>query len=107
MPPLLWNGGSTIFVTQIHQCDYIPKEIEDKLLGQNCLFKLQMIHNLEIPMRYPFKVIKVCNLPEIVDKYVPESLDSQPVSPGLKLSDMLFGSELVEVFTLIIVFYLI
>ncbi|XP_042045059.1 uncharacterized protein LOC121791071 [Salvia splendens] len=56
-----------------------------------------MIDNLEIPMRYPFKVIKVCNLPEIVDKYVPECLDSQPASPGLKLSDMLFGSDLAEI----------
>ncbi|KAG6430136.1 hypothetical protein SASPL_108198 [Salvia splendens] len=76
----------------------IAKEIEKKLVGQSVLFKLQFRNQLEYYKSYPHTVNKVCIIPHVVEKYTPQKLGSQEVRKELKLSDLIFGSDLPEVY---------
>ncbi|KAG6399828.1 hypothetical protein SASPL_141313 [Salvia splendens] len=64
----LGNGG------QVAPKNSIPSLIEEILVGQNVLFKLQLKNHIEYYRSYPFTVNKVCNIPEVVDKYTPKDL---------------------------------
>ncbi|KAG6419014.1 hypothetical protein SASPL_121222 [Salvia splendens] len=75
----------------------IPALIEEILVGQNVLFKLQLKNHIEYYRSYPFTVNKVCNLPEVVDKYTPKDLGEQIFKFDTRLSDLLFGADLAEV----------
>ncbi|XP_042058469.1 uncharacterized protein LOC121802834 [Salvia splendens] len=87
----LGNGG------QVAPKNSIPALIEEILVGQNVLFKLQLKNHIEYYRSYPFTVNKVCNLPEIVDKYTPKDMGEQIFKFDTKLSDLLFGADLAEV----------
>ncbi|XP_042023819.1 replication protein A 70 kDa DNA-binding subunit A-like isoform X2 [Salvia splendens] len=87
----LGNGG------QVAPKNSIPALIEEILVGQNVLFKLQLKNHIEYYRSYPFTVNKVCNLPEVVDKYTPKDLGEQIFKFDTKLSDLLFGADLAEV----------
>ncbi|KAG6402945.1 hypothetical protein SASPL_135160 [Salvia splendens] len=87
----LGNGG------QVAPKNSIPALIEEILVGQNVLFKLQLKNHIEYYRSYPFTVNKVCNLPEVVDKYTPTDLGEQIFKFDTKLSDLLFGADLAEV----------
>ncbi|KAG6414282.1 hypothetical protein SASPL_127000 [Salvia splendens] len=87
----LGNGG------QDAPKNSIPALIEEILVGQNILFKLQLKNHIEYYISYPFTVNKVCNLPEIVDKYTPKDLGEQIFKFDTRLSDLLFGVDLAEV----------
>lgn len=78
--------------------DDLAKEIEKKLVGQSVLFKLQFRNQLDYYKSYPHTVNKVCNNPHVVEKYTPQKLGSQEVRKELKLSDLIFGSDLPEVY---------
>ncbi|XP_041993957.1 uncharacterized protein LOC121744480 [Salvia splendens] len=52
--------GST---TERSPMDYIPREVEEQLAGQNVLFKVQLRNSKEYYRNYPYNVIKVCNIP--------------------------------------------
>ncbi|KAG6388593.1 hypothetical protein SASPL_150025 [Salvia splendens] len=82
---------------QILPVEDIAKEIAKKLVGQSVLFKLQFRNQLEYYKSYPHTVNKVCNIPHVVEKYTPQLLGSQEVRKELKLSDLIFGSDLPEV----------
>ncbi|KAG6393576.1 hypothetical protein SASPL_147820 [Salvia splendens] len=82
---------------QILPVEDIAKEIAEKLVGQSVLFKLQFRNQLEYYKSYPHTVNKVCNIPHVVEKYTPQPLGSQEVRKELKLSDLIFGSDLPEV----------
>ncbi|XP_042067056.1 uncharacterized protein LOC121810327 [Salvia splendens] len=82
---------------QILPVEDIAKEIAKKLVGQSVLFKLQFRNQLEYYKSYPHTVNKVCNIPHVVEKYTPQPLGSQEVRKELKLSDLIFGSDLPEV----------
>ncbi|XP_042023820.1 replication protein A 70 kDa DNA-binding subunit A-like isoform X3 [Salvia splendens] len=88
----LGNGGQ-----QVAPKNSIPALIEEILVGQNVLFKLQLKNHIEYYRSYPFTVNKVCNLPEVVDKYTPKDLGEQIFKFDTKLSDLLFGADLAEV----------
>ncbi|XP_047962180.1 uncharacterized protein LOC125207013 [Salvia hispanica] len=51
----------------------------------------------EFYRRYPYTVNKICNIPEIVEKYVPKNIASQVLNTDVKLADLLFGADIVEV----------
>ncbi|KAG6424754.1 hypothetical protein SASPL_115174 [Salvia splendens] len=85
------NGG------QVAPKNSIPALIEEILVGQNVLFKLQLKNHIEYYRSYPFTVNKICNLPEVVDKYTPKDLGEQIFKFDTRLSDLLFGADLAEV----------
>ncbi|KAG6424606.1 hypothetical protein SASPL_115024 [Salvia splendens] len=87
----LGNGG------QVAPNNSIPSLIEEILVGQNVLFKLQLKNHIEYYRSYPFTVNKVCNIPEVVDRYTPKDLGEQIFNFEPKLSDLLFGADLAEV----------
>ncbi|KAG6397664.1 hypothetical protein SASPL_143834 [Salvia splendens] len=87
----LANGG------QVAPKNSIPSLIEEILVGQNVLFKLQLKNHIEYYRSYPFTVNKVCNIPEVVDKYTPKDLGEQIFNFDTRLSDLLFGADLAEV----------
>ena len=91
---------------QIHLTDSILRRIEDKLCGQNFLFKVQLKDHFDYPVIHPFTVNKACKTLEIVEKYIPEGFVSEPISSQVKLSDLLFGDDLAEVFISIIILLL-
>ncbi|KAG6421723.1 hypothetical protein SASPL_118280 [Salvia splendens] len=76
---------------------YIPRKIEELLLGQEVLFKVQSRNNKEYYRRYPYTVKKICNIPDIVEKHVPLNIGSQVFNSDVKLYDLLFGVDIVEV----------
>ncbi|KAG6403568.1 hypothetical protein SASPL_135793 [Salvia splendens] len=86
----LWDDNQVLLMEDI------AKEIEKKLVGQSMLFKLQFRNQLEYYRSYPHTVNKVCNIPHVVEKYTPQKLGSQEVRKELKLSDLIFGSDLPE-----------
>ncbi|KAG6408288.1 hypothetical protein SASPL_131293 [Salvia splendens] len=88
---LLGNGG------QVAPNNSIRSLIEEILVGQNVLFKLQLKNHIEYYRSYPFTVNKVCNIPEVVDRYIPKDLGEQIFNFEPKLSDLLFGADLAEV----------
>ena len=69
----------------------IPALIEESLVGQ-------LNNHIEYYRSYPFTVNKVCNLPEVVDKYTPKDLGEQIFKFDTRLSDLLFGADLADVF---------
>ncbi|KAG6392729.1 hypothetical protein SASPL_146954 [Salvia splendens] len=87
----LGNGG------QVAPKNSIPSLIEEILMGQKVLFKLQLKNHIEYYRSYPFTVNKVCNIPEVVDKYTPKDLGEQIFNFDTRLSDLLFGADLAEV----------
>ncbi|KAG6433295.1 hypothetical protein SASPL_104903 [Salvia splendens] len=82
---------------QVLPMEDIAKEIEKKSVRQSVLFKLQFRNQLEYYKSYPHTVNKVCNNPHVVEKYTPLKLGSQEAKRELKLSDLIFGSDLPEV----------
>ena len=80
--------------------DCIPKEVEDKIVGQKLLFKVQVRNRKEFYRNYPYTVNKLCSIPEIVEKHVPVNIGSQIFNYDVKLSDILFGSDIAEVILL-------
>ncbi|KAG6433371.1 hypothetical protein SASPL_104982 [Salvia splendens] len=86
----LGNGG------QVAPNNSIPSLIEEILVGQNVLFKLQLKNHIEYYRSYPFTVNKVCNISEVVDRYTPKDLGEQIFNFEPKLSDLLFGADLAE-----------
>ncbi|KAG6430842.1 hypothetical protein SASPL_108915 [Salvia splendens] len=80
--------------------EYIPRKIEELLLGQEVLFKVQSKNSKDDYRRYPYYVNKVCNNLEIVEKHVPLNIGSQVLNSNVKLSDLLFGDDIVESFCL-------
>ena len=78
--------------------EYVPKKIEELLVGQQVLFKIQTRNSKEYYRRYPYTVNKICNIPEVVEKFVPQNIASQVFNTNVKLADLLFGSDIVEVF---------
>ncbi|KAG6436730.1 hypothetical protein SASPL_101632 [Salvia splendens] len=87
----LGNGG------QVAPNNSIPSLIEEILVGQNVLFKLQLKNHIEYYRSYTFIVNEVCNIPEVVDRYTPKDLGEQIFNFEPKLSDLLFGADLAEV----------
>ncbi|XP_042009193.1 replication protein A 70 kDa DNA-binding subunit B-like [Salvia splendens] len=83
---------------QVLPMEDIAKEIEKKLVGQSVLFKLQFRNQQEYHKSYPHTVNKVCNIPHVVEKYTPQKFGSQEVKKEIKLSDLIFGSDLPEVY---------
>ncbi|KAG6397743.1 hypothetical protein SASPL_143928 [Salvia splendens] len=73
--------------------EYIPRKIE-LLVGQEVLFKVQSRNSKEYYRRY---VNKICNIPEIVEKHVPLNIGSQVLNSDVKLVDLLFGADIVDV----------
>ncbi|KAG6403817.1 hypothetical protein SASPL_136050 [Salvia splendens] len=70
--------------------EYVPRKIEELLLGQEVLFKIQSRNSKEYYRRYPYTVNKICNIPEVVEKFVPENIASQVLNTDDKLADLLF-----------------
>ncbi|XP_042043352.1 uncharacterized protein LOC121788809 [Salvia splendens] len=95
---LLWDREVVQRVTDlIGTVEYIPRKLEELLLGQKVLFKVQSRNNKEYYCRYPYTVNKICNIPEIVEKHVPLNIGSQVLNSDVKLCDLLFGDDIVEV----------
>ncbi|KAG6426004.1 hypothetical protein SASPL_110217 [Salvia splendens] len=69
----------------------IPPEIEEKLLGQTLLFRIHVKTSNEYWIDKPYTVNKICNDPQIVDKYIPPTLDSRGANLGLEISPTLEG----------------
>ena len=78
--------------------EYVPKKIEELLVGQEVMFKIQSRNIKEYYRRYPYTVNKICNIPEVVEKFVPQNIVSQVFNTDVKLADLLFGFDIVEVF---------
>ncbi|XP_042067287.1 uncharacterized protein LOC121810593 [Salvia splendens] len=70
---------------------YIPPKIEEKLLGQTLLFRIHVKTSNEYWIDKPYTVNKICNDPQIVDKYIPPTLDSRGSNSGLEISPTLEG----------------
>lgn len=94
----LYFTQSFFFLFQNSVMEYLPKKIEELLLGKEILFKIQNKNSKEFYRRYPYTVNKICNIPEIVEKYVPKNIASQVLNTDVKLADLLFGADIVEVF---------
>ncbi|XP_047959392.1 uncharacterized protein LOC125204720 [Salvia hispanica] len=77
--------------------EYVPKKIEELLVGQEVMFKIQSRNIKEYYRRYPYTVNKICNIPEVVEKFVPQNIVSQVFNTDVKLADLLFGFDIVEV----------
>ncbi|KAG6389739.1 hypothetical protein SASPL_151212 [Salvia splendens] len=63
----------------------VPHQIEERVVGQNVLFKLQLKNHIEHYRSYPFTVNKVCTIPKVVDKYIPKDLGEQIFESDVKL----------------------
>ncbi|KAG6414312.1 hypothetical protein SASPL_127031 [Salvia splendens] len=78
-----------------HSClganEYIPPEIEEKLLGQTLLFRIHVKNSNEYWIDKSYTVNKICNDPQIVEKYIPPTLDSRGSNSGLEISPTLEG----------------
>ncbi|KAG6414082.1 hypothetical protein SASPL_126799 [Salvia splendens] len=80
------------FIVNVVDADeYIPPEIEEKLLGQTLLFRIHVKTSNEYWIDKPYTVNKICNDPQIVDKYIPPTLDSRGSNSGLEISPTLEG----------------
>ncbi|KAG6408690.1 hypothetical protein SASPL_131709 [Salvia splendens] len=56
-----------------------------------------LLNSKECYRRYPYTVNKSCNIPKVVEKFVPENIASQVLNTDVKLVDLPFGSDIVEV----------
>ncbi|KAG6436551.1 hypothetical protein SASPL_101452 [Salvia splendens] len=72
----------------------IGKRVTD-LIGSN--MEVQSRNSNEYYRRYPYMVKKICNIPDIVEKHVPLNIGSQVLNSDVKLADLLFGADIVEV----------
>ncbi|XP_042056265.1 uncharacterized protein LOC121800832 [Salvia splendens] len=106
---LLWNGEAIQLIAkrvtdligsnmENNVIEYIPRKIEELLLGQEMLFKVQRRNSKEYYRRYLYTVNKICNIPDIVEKLVPLNIGSQVFNSDVKLVDLLFGADIVEGF---------
>ncbi|XP_042065404.1 uncharacterized protein LOC121808911 [Salvia splendens] len=77
--------------------EYNPRKLEELLLGQEMLFKVQSRDNKEYYRRYQYTINKICNIQEIVEKHVPLNIGSKVLNSDVKLCDLLFSDDIVDV----------
>lgn len=82
-----------VFVLQVGEKDVIGPEIENILIGQVVLFKVQLRNESEFRKDRPYTVNKICNVHEIVNKYSVGYFDDDELSTKADIGDSSFLEE--------------